>query len=162
MVPCRRSDAVPLGWGEQEDVGGLHHQVGTSPINPIATFPANYITRKCSYACSYLLFISIIVFFSLPPITVAINISNSAPTQCGPFQVTWDHDTMAPSFYILPLNDRPVIGDNSTTFDSQAMTWNYTLNKLPLKIGTQFVVSLRYPGALFSSPPEIYEIGVLT
>ena len=160
MVPCQRSDAVPLGWGEQEDVGGLHHLVGTSPINPTAMSHAGYVIRKCLYAFSYLLFTSLILFFSLPAITVALNVSHSTPTQCGPFQVSWNDRYDRPT-YILPLNDRPVIttGNDTTIFDNQTMTYNYTIKKLPLKTGTQFIVLV---GALFSSPVAIYEIRVLT
>ena len=159
MVPYQSSAVVPLGWGEEVDVGGLHHLVGTSPINPTAMFHAGYVIRKCLYACSYLLFISLIIFFSLPAITVAFNVSHSTPTQCGPFQVSWNDPHYLPTF-ILPLNDRPVTPtpNDKTLFDNQTMTYNFTITKLPLKTGTQFVVLVEQICALFSSPVAIYRV----
>ena len=151
MVPCQKSIAV----------GGLLHLVGTYPINPTAVSHAGYVIRKCSYACSYLLSLSLIIFFSLPAITLARTVLYSTPTQCGPFNVTWDHSSDIYSFYILPLNGPPIIVDHLVHDNSQTQTHIYILNKLPLKTGTQFVVSLG-DGALFSSPLAIYEIRVLT
>ena len=161
MVPCQRPGAVPLGWGEEADVGGFHHLVGSSPINPTAMSHAGYVIWKCSYACSYLLFISLIFFFSLPAITVAFNVSNSSPTQCDPFKVIWDYPALAARLYIQPLNDS-VVTANRSEFVTKSMTWTFTRDKLPLKTGTQFVFSLGEHGALFSSPLAIYETRVLT
>ena len=161
MVPCQRSIAVSLGWGEQEDVGGLHHLVGTSPINCTAITHAGYVIRKCSYACSYLLLLSLIIFFSLPAITVALTVSYSTPSQCGPFNVTWDHPSDFYKFYILPLNGQPEIVDDQVHDKSEVQAHEYLVDQLKLKTGTQFVVSLG-DGALFSSPLAIYKIRVLT
>ena len=142
-------------------MGGLHHLVGTSPINPKTIPHAGYVTRKFSYASSYLLFISLMIFFSLPAITVAANVSyTSTPTQCGPFQVVQEDAIDSSVLRLLPLDDLPVNGNLwATVHDNQTRTYNTTINKLPLKTGTQFIVLV---GALFSSPVAIYEIRVLT
>ena len=131
----------------------MHHL----SYQPTTMSDAGHVIRKCSYACSYF-FISLIIFFSLPTITIAVSISHS--TQCGPFRVTWDDSVSSSSLYILPLNDRPVNVENgSIVHDTQTKTYNYTLNKLPLKTGTEFVVGLDYgSGAPFSSPLAIYYI----
>ena len=94
---------------------------------------------------------------------MAFDVSHSTPTQCGPFQVSWNDLYDRPT-YILPLDDRPVIttGNDTTIFDDQTMTYNHTIKKLPLKTGTQFIVLVEKFGALFSSPVAIYEIRVLT
>ena len=144
-----------LGWGQKvEGVGCLYHLVCKSSIKHTTMYDAGHVIRQCSYASSYLLFTSLIFFFSLPVITVAISVSHSPPTQCGPFQVIWDDPVLTASMYILPLDDRPVNVDNrSIVHNTQTKTYNYTLNRLPLKTGTQFVVVLDYgSGALFSSP----------
>ena len=117
-------------------------------------YDAGHVIRKCSYACSYLLFISLIIFFSLPTITVAFNVSHSTPTQCSPFQVViWDNPDSAlhiyNGLYLLPLDDRPVSLYNLSIGHDMD---NFTLNKLPLKAGTEFVIALNYQAcALFSN-----------
>ena len=120
-----------------------------------------YVIRKFSSASSSLLFISLMIFFSLPAITVAVNISyTTTPAQCGPFHFSIALDGAIWDSYlnILPLDDLPVGGDVNIVNDNQTKTVNLTLNKLPLKTGTQFVVVLEYQSqscTLFSSPLQV-------
>ena len=141
------------GPGRTRGCGWLGPPSRYLSYQPTAMSDASYIIRKCSYARYYLLFISLIIFFSLPTITIAVDVSHSTPTQCGPFQVIWNDSVLYPSLFILPLDDQPVNVDNrSIVHDTQTKTYNYTLNELPLKTGTKFVVTLDYhSGALFSS-----------
>ena len=143
-------------------MGGSHHLclVGTSPINPTTMSHTGYIIRKFSYASSYLLFISLMVFFSLPAITVAVDVQYTRPAaQCGPFHFALVLDDSIWDSYvnILPLDDLPVGGDAKIVHDNQTKTVNFTLDKLPLKTGTQFVFVLEYQSqscTLFSSPVQ--------
>ena len=129
-----------------------------SSINLITMSDAGHVLWKCSYAS---LFLSLILFFSLPATTVALNVSYSAPTQCGPFQIAWDDSVVLFDLSILPFNDRPVFPPSLTLIaaprDPITKTYNYTFNELPLKSGTQFVVLMNYGfGAqLLLSPPDI-------
>ena len=74
------------------------------------------------------------------------------------FTVTWgwSNATTSPHFilFTLLLDAQPVIMQiPNSPYDVTANTGNYTLNKLPLKSGTRFIVSIddKY-GALFSCP----------
>ena len=108
----------------------------------------------------YVLFF-IFFIFSFPTATVAFAPLYSVATQCRPFSATWSWSgTMdgPPSvLLILPFGAQPTIvevphnASNRTT-----MTGNYTLNKFPLKSGTQFIVSMLYgDGELFLPPAPI-------
>ena len=113
-------------------------------------------TGHVIWKSSHALFLSLIILFSLPATTFAFNVSYSAPTQCGPFQIIWDDSVSSSSLFILPFNDHPVNVDSlSVVHDTQTKTYNYTLNKLPLKTGAQFIVAMDYSfGALLLSPPN--------
>ena len=117
------------------------------------------VTRKCSYAPAYALFLSLIISFSLPATTFAFDVSYSAPTQCSSFQIAWDDSHFLYNLFILPLDDRPVYLDPfsllAPVHDTRTKTFNYTLDVLPLKSGTQFVLAIDYgSGALSFSPPD--------
>lgn len=139
--------------------GGLlkppHHPVCTSPINLITMSDAGHLIWKWSYA----LFLSLVLFFSLFTTTTAFDASNSAPTQCGPLHLAWDDSYILFNIMVLPFDARPIIIDGlgliTALHDKQAKTFNYTLNNLPLKSGTQFVVAADYGfGALLFSAPK--------
>ena len=112
------------------------------------------VTRKCSHASPYALFLSLIILFSLPATTFAsLNVSYSAPTQCNSFQIAWDDSHFLYNLFILPLDDRPVHLDPfsllAPVHDTKTKTSNYTLDVLPLKSGTQFILAIPYAsGAL--------------
>ena len=95
-------------------------------------------------------------FFSLPTVTVAFTTSHSVATQCSPFTVTWNWSGSAdgPPFLllILPFGAQSTIVEvPHTDFNATTMTGSYTLDKFPLKSGTQFIVSMLYgEGALFT------------
>jgi hypothetical protein len=98
------------------------------------------------------------MLLSLLAPTVAFTPSYSAATQCGPFTVTWGGPdvTTGPPYVllILPFDTHPTILKlPNSTYDTTTKIGNYTLDKLPLKSGSQFVVSLEDGiGALFSRP----------
>ena len=99
-----------------------------------------------------------LVFFSLLATTVTFTPSYSAATQCGPFTVTWGglDLTTSPAFtlLILSFDAQPAIMQiPDSTYDNTANTGNYTLEPLPLKSGTKFVVYTDDGySALFSCP----------
>ena len=107
------------------------------------------------YKCSLGLSLALILF-SLPPSTFAFNPSFSAGTQCSPFGVTWtwSNTTDGPPFVllILPFDDQPTILElPNSTFDAATNTGSYTLDKLPLRSGAQYITSMQYgDGAHFS------------
>ena len=104
-------------------------------------YDAGHGTWRCSAAFSF----SIILFFSLPATTIALNISYSVPTQCSPFQVTWDDSPTEFRLAVLPLNERPVkINVSSYMRNKQTRSFGYTISPLTLKTGTQFVFNLDY------------------
>lgn len=136
---------------------GTLHFASSSPNN-LKTMPnPGHIIWKCSYA----LFLSLVLFFSLPATTLAFNASNSPPTQCGPFLITWDDSVIIYGLYILPFNDSPIIvNDLSLTtapHDTKMKTYNYTLNSLPLKSGTSFIVAMECEFGLFLIPFPIIQ-----
>ena len=138
---CRRSNEVHFIRGQKEGVGRLNHLVCTSSINITAMYDAGHGTWRCSAAFSF----SIILFFSLPATTIALNISYSVPTQCSPFQVTWDDSPTEFRLAVLPLNERPVkINVSSYMRNEQTRSFGYTISPLTLKTGTQFVFNLDY------------------
>ena len=107
----------------------------------------------------YALFLSLVLFCSLFTTTTAFEAFNSAPTQCGPLHVAWDDSYILFNIMVLPFDARPIIIDGggliTASRDKQAKTFNYTLNNLPLKSGTQFVLAADYGfGALLFSLPK--------
>ena len=109
------------------------------------------------YTFHYVPFITLLLF-SLPTVTTAFAPSYSAPTQCGPFSTTWNRTGVVdgpPSvLLILPFGAQSTIVEvPQYAYNPTTMTGNYTLDKLPLKSGTQFIVSMLYgDGSLFSRP----------
>ena len=104
------------------------------------------------------------IFLSLPATTFAsLHVSYSAPTQCSSFQIAWDDSHFLHKMFILPLalDNRPVNLDRFSLLaplhDTQTRTSNYTLNVLPLKSGTQFVLAMDYASGALSSPLQIHE-----
>ena len=87
-----------------------------------------------------------------------INPSFSAGTQCGPFNVTWTwSNTMdGPPFVllILPFDGQPTILNlPNSSFHAATNTGNYTLDKLPLRSGDQFIASMQYGDGVYLSCP---------
>ena len=153
-IPCR----VPCKEkGESRLLRRPHYLVCTS----LTTMSD---VGRVIWKSSYSLFFGLIIFFSLPATTLAFNVSISAPTQCSPFNITWDDSVSLFNLYILPFNDIPVVADDqSLIHDNITKTYNYTVNELPLKNGTQFIVVLDYgSGARLSSPLLIHNFRVLT
>lgn len=106
-------------------------------------------TRTTNPPTSLYLFF-LLIFFALPATTMA---STSSPTQCGSFSATYENVTSSSSLLILPFDAPPIRNLTNPNFDPVAKTWKYTLDKLPLKAGTQFVVTLDNGyGAPLSSP----------
>jgi len=103
-----------------------------------------------SYIIRYALSLGLILF-SLPAATVAIDISYSTPTQCGPFNVTWEDSAILFDLLILPFDARAIIvnGGSAARYDNITKTYTYTVDKLPLASGSQFVVAMDYG---FSEP----------
>ena len=102
--------------------------------------------------------------FLLPAATAALTPSYSTARQCSPFNVTLEESNITTGrppvpVIILPFDARPGIlkllnvSDNTTT-----NTQEYTLNKLPLKSGSQFIVITGDgDGAFFSRPIHIIQ-----
>jgi hypothetical protein len=87
----------------------------------------------------------------------------STPTQCSPFSVTWggSNVTTGPPFVllILPFDASPaVLKLPDSSYDATTKTGNYKLDELPLKTGTQFVLSMDDGyGELLSRPPDTFQ-----
>ena len=99
------------------------------------------------------------ILWALLAATVASTSSPfSAATQCGPFSITYGDNPSPLNLLILPFDAEPIISNlTNSLHDPVSRTWNHTLDKLPLKSGTQFIVTLDYgDGAPFS------RMGVLT
>ena len=93
------------------------------------------------------LFFNSLALFSSLVTTAAFTPSYSPTTQCGSFTVNWtaSNGTTGPPFVllILPLDAPPTILKlPDSSFDATTKTGKYTLDKLPLKSGAQFVVSM--------------------
>lgn len=115
-------------------------------------------TRATNPPTSFYLFSSF--FFAFPVATMA---STSSPAQCGPFSATYENITSSSSLLILPFDAQPIRNLTNPNFDPVTKTWNYTLDKLPLKVGTQFIVTLDNGyGAPLSSPTWRTSYRVLT
>ena len=122
-------------------------------------FKAGQSFSGSRHGCTfYLVLFLTLSLFSFPTATVAFAPSYSAATQCGPFSATWNWSGTVdgPPFVllILPFGAQPTIVEvPHYAFNPTTMTGNYTLDKFPLKTGTQFIVSMLYgDGGLFSRP----------
>jgi len=132
-------------------VSRLSSNLDASQLTPITK-----IRCKRSYKLSLSL-----VLFSLPAATPAFTQSYSAATQCGPFNVTLEGlnlpMVLSPPVYLLPFDDLAIISPLSySSYNATTDTREYTLDKLPLKSGSQFIVFMDGNGALFSRPIYIY------
>src|SRR5258708_36971980 len=88
-INCR---GTLVRWGERKGVVVLLgpptvQPPYTSPVNLISMSYARNIIPKYSYPS---LFLTLILLFSLPTTTVALDVSYSPTTQCGPYHLTWD------------------------------------------------------------------------
>ncbi len=97
-------------------------------------------------SCNRIFFHCLALFSSLVA-TVAFTPSYSQPTQCGSFTVNWaaSNGTTGPPFVllILPLDGSPTILKlPDSSFDATAKSGKFTLDKLQLKSGAQFVVTM--------------------
>lgn len=146
--------------GQKEGTGCLNYLVCRFSINLTAMYEAGNGIWRCSAAFSF----SIILFFSLPATTIALNISYSPPTQCSPFQITWDDSPTSFRLAVLPLNARPVrMSVSGYMRNDQTRTFAYTISPLTLKTGTQFVFILDYGYcAPFISSLAMYEFSAHT
>lgn len=104
---------------------------------------------------------------TFPPL---FNIYHSAATQCGPFSVTWvaagSSVLSGPPFtlLILPFDAEPIalqLPDSS--YDTTRRAGSFTLNRLWLEKGTQFIISMDdttdlRSGALFSAPKRFQDL----
>lgn len=95
--------------------------------------------------------------FAFAP-TVAFSTSYSNPTQCSPFTVTWSASNVSagPPFVLLllPFDAPPAIFNlPDASYDAATKTGKYTLDKLPFKGGTQFLVSMDDTYGTLYSPP---------
>ena len=69
----------------------------------------------------------------------------SAATQCGPFSITYGDTTSPSHLLILPFDAQPTFSNlTNAIYDPVTRTWTYTLDKLPLKSGAQFIAALDY------------------
>jgi len=99
-----------------------------------------------------------LILFSLPAATIAFDSSYSEATECGPFNATWTFsDTIsAPPFFllILPFGAHPTIIElPDSSYNVATKTGCFTIDKLTMKRGTEFIISMLYgDGAPFSGP----------
>jgi len=106
---------------------------------------------KCLYSLSLGL-----ILFALPAATIAFESLYSDPTECGSFRTTWAwSDTKSgPPFLllILPFGARPtIIQLPDSCYNNTTRTGSYIIDKLKMKRGTEFIISMLYgEGALFS------------
>ena len=82
-------------------------------------------------------------------------------TQCGSFTVNWAGSNVTTglpfSLLILPLDAPPTISKlSNSSFDATTKTRIYTLDKLPLKSGAQFVVAMDDGYGVFVSTPDTF------
>jgi len=103
--------------------------------------------------------------FSPLAATVGFTPFYSPTTQCGPFTVNWgaSNVTTGPPFILLILPfDAPaaILKLPDSSFDATTKTGKYTLDKLPLKSGAQFVVTMDDGYGMCVSPP--IRLGALT
>lgn len=128
----------------------------------LRTSPSNPYHPSMSGGLCYALSLSLILI-SLPAAAVAFNISYSAPTQCGPFNVTWEDGATITTLRILPFDAQAIVINMGidAAHDKIAKTYTYTVDNLPLGSGTQFVAAADYA---FSTPFSAHSIhfGVLT
>ena len=69
----------------------------------------------------------------------------SAAIQCGPFSITYGDTTSPSSLLILPFDAQPTFSNlTNALYDPVTRSWIYTLDKLPLKSGAQFIAALDY------------------
>lgn len=100
-------------------------------------------------------------FFSPLVATVGFSPLYSPAAQCAPFTVTWpgSNVTTGPPFelLILPFDAPPAIFKlPDSSYDATTKTGRYTLDKLPMKSGAQFVVSMDDGyGTPCPSPPGV-------
>jgi hypothetical protein len=97
---------------------------------------------------------------SIPTATLALTPRYPAATQCGPFTVSWtwgeSSGTTKPPFHmlILPFDAYPtIIKLPDLSYDVNTKAGNFTLERLQLKSGTQYIVFMGDGhGVLFSGP----------
>jgi len=99
-----------------------------------------------------------LILFSFPAATVAFESSYSDLTECSSFNATWawsDIDSGPPfSLLILPFGARPtIIPIPDSSYNVTTSAGYFTTDKLKMKSGTEFIVSMLYgDGAPFSGP----------
>ena len=115
-----------------------------------ATADASHFVWRYRYQSKgyWTLFLGLI-FFTFPGATVSITPSYSAPTQCGPFTITWVGQWPPFELLIMPFDADPVWSEvpapgQGISYSTITNTSSYTLEKLRLKGGTQFLVTLDF------------------
>jgi len=99
-----------------------------------------------------------LILFSLPAATIAIESSYSEVSECGSLSATWtwsDTESGPPFFFlILPFGAQPTIVEiPDKNYDVTRRTGFFQFDKLKMKTGTEFIVSiLSGDGAPFSGP----------
>ena len=111
-------------------------------------------------SCSRILFLGFALLSSLVT-TAAFTPLYSPATQCGSFTVSWagSNVTTGPPFIllVLPLDASPTILKlPDSSFDATTKTGKYTLDKLPLKSGAQFIVTMDDGYGMLVSNPETF------
>ena len=111
-------------------------------------------------SCSRIFFLGLALLSPLIA-TMPVTPMYSSTTQCGSFTVNWtgSNVTTGPPFslLILPLDAPPTILKlPNSSFDAMTETGKYTLDKLPLKSGVQFIVTMDDGYGVFVSTPETY------
>jgi len=111
------------------------------------------IKNRCKW--SYTLSFSLVLLS--PAVTMAFSPHYSEAVQCGAFVITWKGPIPHFNVLILPFDASPLtfmpwesdpvlalFSDTGLSHDDTTDTWKYRVDKLPLKRGAQFIVSLDY------------------